>query len=429
MPGTIEPVENGAYRIRHLKVDVEVGDSKVAGFKPKLKLKRWDGECSLDIDFAEEVEEEELEEEVDAEGNITKIKWKVKVANFELELEYEPVEPRIVTTVVDGKKHEFLQNELGGLEFGIVLTKKPLINTLTFPIKTEGLRFAYQRPLHPDHPTWADRNGDGKADCFCPENVVGSYAVYHATRTNMHRNKEDAEKYKCGKAFHVYRPHLIDSVENETWADLSVSDGILTITLPQDFLDSAIYPVVIDPNFGYETKGGMGKTLLSGNQYGGGHAYSPAGSGSVDSITAYLDYNESAYLRLGLYGTDDALIGQTDEWLITLGWDNWKTIAAEGLFSVVEGTNYYFAVGESAKVNIYHDDGDFEYKYESVGWAEGSSFENPWVGYSTSAFKDKHSIYGTYSPAGWTGKISGVTNPAEVAGVAAANIAKVKGVA
>lgn len=31
-------------------------------------------------------------------------------------------------------------------------------------------------------------------------------------------------------------------------------------------------------------------------------------------------------------------------------------------------------------------------------------------------------------PAGWTGKISGVTNPAKVMGVDVANIAKVKGV-
>lgn len=30
---------------------------------------------------------------------------------------------------------------------------------------------------------------------------------------------------------------------------------------------------------------------------------------------------------------------------------------------------------------------------------------------------------------GWTGKISGVTNPAKIMGVAVANIAKVKGVA
>ncbi|GAI74804.1 unnamed protein product, partial [marine sediment metagenome] len=33
------------------------------------------------------------------------------------------------------------------------------------------------------------------------------------------------------------------------------------------------------------------------------------------------------------------------------------------------------------------------------------------------------------APVGWTGKISGVTNPAKVMGVAVANIAKVKGVA
>jgi len=40
-------------------------------------------------------------------------------------------------------------------------------------------------------------------------------------------------------------------------------------------------------------------------------------------------------------------------------------------------------------------------------------------------------VYGTGAelPAGWTGKISGVTNPAKVMGVGVANIAKVKGIA
>lgn len=39
------------------------------------------------------------------------------------------------------------------------------------------------------------------------------------------------------------------------------------------------------------------------------------------------------------------------------------------------------------------------------------------------------SVYGTSAPAGWTGKISGVTNPAKIMGVAVGSIAKVKGVA
>ncbi|GAI27798.1 unnamed protein product, partial [marine sediment metagenome] len=37
--------------------------------------------------------------------------------------------------------------------------------------------------------------------------------------------------------------------------------------------------------------------------------------------------------------------------------------------------------------------------------------------------------YATAPAAGWTGKISGVTNPAKIMGVDVANIAKVKGVA
>ncbi len=88
MVGSIEPIENGAYRIRHLKVDAEVGDTSVPGFKPKLKLKRWGGECFLDINFASVTTEEEAEEETDGEGKVTKVKWKIKTGVDELELEY-----------------------------------------------------------------------------------------------------------------------------------------------------------------------------------------------------------------------------------------------------------------------------------------------------------------------------------------------------
>ena len=42
---------------------------------------------------------------------------------------------------------------------------------------------------------------------------------------------------------------------------------------------------------------------------------------------------------------------------------------------------------------------------------------------------DQYSLEGEGAEPGWTGKISGVTNPAKVMGVAVANIAKVKGIA
>ena len=275
MPGTIEAIENNAYRIKYLKVDAEVGNKEVSGFKPKLKLKRWEGECFLDIGF-QECDEEELEEETDVEGNITKLKWKVKTADFELELEYEPVEPRIETVVVNGKEHKFLQNEEGSLEFRIVFGKKPLVNTFQFPIQTKGLRYAKQPSLHPNHPIW--NNG-----AVCPENVVGSYAVYHATKKN--------NEYMTGKAFHIYRPKAIDSSANEVWCDLNIENNVLTVTVPQSFLDSAVYPVVIDPDFGYTTTGSSWE-LLAGfgtTSVREGSAWTmPAGGGTANWIKAYL---------------------------------------------------------------------------------------------------------------------------------------------
>lgn len=60
-----------------------------------------------------------------------------------------------------------------------------------------------------------------------------------------------------------------------------------------------------------------------------------------------------------------------------------------------------------------------------------SDVERPaaWVKASYESGRDDLIAYGSEELLGWTGKISGVTNPAEVAGVPVANIAKVKGVA
>ncbi|MHA2086073.1 MAG: hypothetical protein ACXABD_20200, partial [Candidatus Thorarchaeota archaeon] len=57
--------------------------------------------------------------------------------------------------------------------------------------------------------------------------------------------------------FHIYRPHVVDSAGKETWADLhvDVDAGILEITVPQQFLNRAVYPVLVDPTLGYTTIG------------------------------------------------------------------------------------------------------------------------------------------------------------------------------
>lgn len=455
MPGTIEPVENGAYRIRHLKVDAEVGDPSTPGFKPKLKLKRWEGECSIEVDFADEALEEELEEELDAEGNITKVKWKVKTADAEMELEYYPTEPREEILVVDGMEHRFLQNEEGGLEFGIVLTKKPMVNTLSFPLKIEGLRFAYQPPLHPDHPTWDDRNGDGRADIFRPENVVGSYPAYHLTRGNIHASKEDAEKYKAGKAGHFYYPYLTDA---DGWKvrvegfKIDTEKGLLTVTLPQEFLDAAKYPVVIDPNFGLESKGATSAYVdnIAGEF---GCKFTAPSAGTLVSMSCYMADN---FTETGSPPTWADLGSEVPNWEFAIYEDGvagvqvdvtnrhigngaetsgWQTLTFPPVPGIIAAQPYwlYSAWEDSNRLFVYiycDSDGDDRHAY-----TPGDLYDNWPADLDDDDFTvngtNIWSIYCTYAaaPPGWTGKISGVTNPAEVMGVAAANIAEVKGVA
>jgi hypothetical protein len=130
----------------------------------------------------------------------------------------------------------------GGLRLEVILNKKPASNVISLDIETEGLVFYYQPPLTKEE---IDRGAKR------PENVVGSYAVYHATKTGKYRNKEEAEKYKSGKAFHIYRPKAIDAIGKWVWCDLNITinpdgkTGVMTRTIPQDFLDQAVYPITI----------------------------------------------------------------------------------------------------------------------------------------------------------------------------------------
>lgn len=155
--------------------------------------------------------------------------------------------------------------------------------------------------------------------------------------------------------------------------------------------------------FGYETEGSSQKVMSGAFQYGGGHTYSPAQNGTLDSITAYLVQNGAylPHLRFGLYdSSDDSLVGETEEWQLTTGWDGWKTLNVSGSPAIFSAKSYYFAIGEAHQLDLKHNSGSQGYKYESVGWAQGSNFENPWVGYTTSGSQFLFSWYGTYTPSG-----------------------------
>ncbi len=199
--------------------ETEIGDIKQSDFLPQLKIKRWNNESNFSLRLIDDSAEAPV-----LATDTNKILW-----------QKSSIEARFYD--------KGFGEDTGGYEFEVLLKEHPVSNVLSFSIQSKGLDFFYQPPLTDE---------EIKEGTFRPENVVGSYAVYHSTKKN--------NSYKTGKAFHIYRPDAIDSKGTRVWCDLNIDDDILTITIPQDFLDTAVYPILVDPTFGYTVAGGSFST-------------------------------------------------------------------------------------------------------------------------------------------------------------------------
>jgi hypothetical protein len=184
-------------------VEIELGDSKDSSkFFPQQKISRWNNEVNCSIRL-KDFDGFSVETETD----------KIKLITSEKEVHLYQVE--------DGE---------GASEFEIILNKKPKSNVMEFSIQDKGVSYFFQPPLT------EQEKADGASR---PINVEGSYAVYASdNKTNYTGGKE----YKCGKLGHIYRPLIKDNLGTEVWGDLHIENGILSVTIPQDFLDKCSYP-------------------------------------------------------------------------------------------------------------------------------------------------------------------------------------------
>ncbi|GAG19397.1 unnamed protein product, partial [marine sediment metagenome] len=192
-----------------------------------------------------------------------------------------------------------------GFEYEVVLKEKPTTNVISFPIESENLNFFYQPALDVE----MNNENCNATDCegsHRPIDVVGSYAVYHSS-------KRDNE-YMTGKAFHIYRPKIIDNKNNFVWGELNIENDLMTITISQEFLDKAVYPVVIDPGFGFA---GIGASYSISSTEGG--KFTSGGSGDLDSITAYFvddgGWSSGIEYQYAIYkDSDDSKLDVTDSY-------------------------------------------------------------------------------------------------------------------
>jgi len=313
------------------RIEVEIGDSKQLDFKPQFKIKRWDNEVNFSIRAQEEAGATMVEED-------GKVKYKGR--NVEVH-QYEKPDA----------------SENGGFEFEWVLNKKPKSNVLRTTIQHKGLDFKYQQALT------EKQIADGLVR---PENVIGSYAVYHSTKRD---NIVGGMEYKTGKAFHIYRPHAIDADGVKVWCELDITEGELTVTVPEDFLNKAIYPVVVDPTFGYTSGGASFRVTNNGSSDGSIYGnLNDSVSGSLNSVhtyvasddvgTAYFNFvfGDGGATRAGVTNIINSSLGAN----VTGASPSWKTYTASNKSFIATsrvGLTAYFEYQGTNHLRSYYDTG------------------------------------------------------------------------
>jgi len=363
------------------RIEVELGDSKRPDkFFPQVKIMRWDNEVNASFRL------------IDDEAKTLRTEGgKVKLVGAKKEVHLYDIAP-------------CEEHPEGGYEFEVILKEKPPTNKLEFSINTKGLDFFYQPPLNQEKLEEGQTatethiyDKDGNEVAHRPENVVGSYAVYHSTKGAMD-NVVGGKLYRVGKAFHIYRPKITDANGNWTWGKLNIDEknGTLTIEIDQSWLDKAVYPVKIDPTFGYDT---MGSSEAASNDYMYGSYFEAPESGTLDQVScgvrntdAISAHNNSGavynYNTLGL--VDSAASGQS---VVAASGDVWKhhTLNNE---SITGGTNYLLVSWSDAwHISLNYDTAT------GLGKKDTNTNYDNWPATFTvnATYNMKFSIYCTYT--------------------------------
>lgn len=342
------------------RIEVEVGDSKQPDFKPQFKVMRWSNEVNFSMRA-----QEHPQATVETDGEIIKY----------ITPEYE---------VHQYEKPEVAED--GGFEFEWVLPSKPSNNILQATIQTKGLDFFKQLPLTQEE---IDEGADR------PDNVINSYAVYHKTKGGM--NRADGMEYKTGKALHIYRLKATDANGNETWCDqnIDVENELFEAIVPQEFLEAAVYPVVVDPTFGYTSIGASANDSTT-DRYSYNRFTAPEdGTVSMLSFYAHDGVNLTYPTRLAIYPADGSSILASPAAFTSGSEDVWRDSDATSV-AVTAATDYILLQSQE----------DYVFKYDTVGGTYWQTVNSAYTGTCPSSFTPadggdfKMSIYATYTASG-----------------------------
>jgi len=376
------------------KVEVEIGDVKEADFLPQFKTKHWDNECNFSVRLVD-----------DFGGNAEVLTDKEKIL-----WRKQDVEARFY------EKDGGADYEDGAFEFDVVLKKKPKNNWLDFTLQHKGLRFLFQPEITDEQAQrYADHRGvslEEARNIIRPPHIVRSWAVYHENKRHDF-SKVGGKNYGTGKAFHIPRPEITDAEGKKFWGELSIDaeNNKARLTLPEGM----VYPVVVDPTFGYTSIGGSTEWNYSNDVFG--DIYTAPAAGNVESISWYHRQYSSGDSFKGLLGTDGGVImgiGADTDCPSSFAWAT-STIAAQPAISA--STDYAICV---------ISDGEPDFRYDTDGgivdiYDGSNSFSSPQNFDTSDTGSFKYSMYATYSEAATDVDDA---RAAKIAGKAAANDAR-----
>ncbi len=367
---SVKPI-NRAYKLKSVtNSPAYVGEPSKSRFMPTVTLKRWGEECKLSLKLT-------LGSEV--QGHYAK--------------------DNVVHVAAKSADFNVFQNK-DSLEIEAVFNEKPASMTVPFKMSNDNLQLLYQAPLTEEY---AEEECDVYTETHVvlkngreikrPENVIYSYAVYHATRRN--------NKYKTGKAFHIYRPKLIDAKGKVAWCTFKPDadkTGKLEVVMPETFFDTAVFPVVLDPTFGYTSIGGT-DTSGSGD-YLSGCKFTASDAGTISSLSLYSYLAGPVNGVVGIYsdnaGAPDAKLAQSAEQAFSTS-PAWNVFPVS--YSHAASTVYWLADSEDGSYRYYYDTGTAnQHAYQTITYSATMLASFSPSGYVAEVV----SFYATYTAAGST---------------------------
>lgn len=356
-------------------LEIEIGDAKQVDFFPQVKIKKWNNEVNFSMRLI-------TPEKGSAAIASDTILWQ----GDQKAAEFYPIDPKADLPE-------------GGFEFNIILDRQPATPQIDFSIVSKDVELIRQPALSEligqDGIVTATEteafDRDGKRIFSRPPEIVGSYAVYHRAPP---KNFINGVNYRSGKIGHIPRPRITESGGKTILGEfrLDIEKNILSVLIDEQFLRDALYPVMIDPTFGYATAGASSAFLTFGVCDMGAALRHAAGAN--ERITKFSIYGSGTSCQMAAYeiNTGTGVPGARLAAGVAIalpGSAAWTDSAAVAQ-NMSNGTTYGPASSVYTLATIYFDTGSGNQRSNSLT----NTMDNPWQHAGFSAVM--YSQYATY---------------------------------